>query len=99
MLEALPLFAKMTSEQLQKTVLEFAMAGQHGLDLKDPTPGHTLKAFPIAFRGMKIVSYMYAAFQQFMPGVEVDIERVSKHKLDDSGNEERKTQKPRPPLS
>lgn len=74
MLEALPLFAKMTSEQLQKAVLELVLAGQQGLDLKDPTPGHTLKAFPIAFRGMKIVSSMYAAFQQFMPGVEVGID-------------------------
>jgi hypothetical protein len=33
-----------------------------------------LKAFPGAFSGMKIVSYMYAAFQQFMPGVDVGID-------------------------
>jgi len=43
-------------------------------DLKDPTPKHTLKAFPGAFSGMKIVSYLYAAFQQFMPGADVGID-------------------------
>jgi hypothetical protein len=48
--------------------------GQQGLDLKDPTPKHTLKAFPGAFSGMKIVSYMVAAFQQFMPGADVGID-------------------------
>lgn len=74
MQEALPLFAQMTPEQLKQAALELAMAGQQGLDLKDPTPKHTLKAFPGAFSGMKIVSYMYAAFQQFMPGVDVGID-------------------------
>ena len=57
-----------------QAALELAMAGQQGLDLKDPTPKHTLKAFPGAFSGMKIVSYMYAAFQQFMPGADVGID-------------------------
>jgi hypothetical protein len=33
-----------------------------------------LKAFPGAFSGMKIVSYLYAAFQQFMPGADVGID-------------------------
>ena len=74
MQEALPLFAKMTLEQLKQAALELAMAGQQGLDLEDPTPKHTVKAFPGAFSGMKIVSYMYAAFQQFMPGVDVGID-------------------------
>lgn len=45
MREALPLFAQMTPEQLKQAALELAMAGQQGLDLKDPTPKHTLKAF------------------------------------------------------
>jgi len=40
MQEALSLFAKMTQEQLKQAVLELAMAGQQGLDLKDPTPKH-----------------------------------------------------------
>ena len=65
--EALPPLAEMPLQQLKQAALEIAMAGQQGLDLKDPTPKHTLKAFPGAFSGMKIVSYMYAAFQQFMP--------------------------------
>lgn len=47
------------------------MAGQQGLDLKDPTPKYSLKAFPGTFSGMKIVSYLDAAFQQFMPGADV----------------------------
>jgi hypothetical protein len=74
MQEALPLFAKITLEQLKQAALELAMTGQQGLDLKDPTPKHTLKAFPGAFSGMKIVSYLYAAFQQFMPGADVGID-------------------------
>jgi tetratricopeptide (TPR) repeat protein len=74
MQEALPLFAKMTPEQLKQAALELAMAGQQGLDLKDPTPKHSLKAFPGTFSGMKIVSYMYAAFQQFMPSADVGID-------------------------
>jgi hypothetical protein len=40
MQDSLPLFAKMTSEQLKQAALELAMAGQQGLDLKDPTPKH-----------------------------------------------------------
>ena len=64
----------MTPEQLKQAALELAMAGQQGLDLKDPTPKHSLKAFPGTFSGMKIVSYMYAAFQQFMPGADVGID-------------------------
>jgi tetratricopeptide (TPR) repeat protein len=74
MQEALPLFAKMNPEQLKQAALELAMAGQDGLDLKDPTPKHSLKSFPGVFSGMKIVSYMYAAFQQFMPGADVGID-------------------------
>jgi tetratricopeptide (TPR) repeat protein len=74
MQEALPLFAKMTPEQLKQAALELAMAVQQGLDLRDPTPKHTLKAFSGAFSGMKIVSYMYAAFQQVMPDADVGID-------------------------
>ena len=74
MQEALPLLAKMSPEQLKKAAMELAMAGQQGLDLKDPTPKHCLTTFPGPFSGMKIVSYMYAAFQQFMPGVDVGID-------------------------
>lgn len=74
MQEALPLLAKMTPEQLKQAAMELALAGQQGLDLKDPTPKHSLKSFPGVFSGMKIVSYMYAAFQQFMPGVDVGID-------------------------
>jgi hypothetical protein len=33
-----------------------------------------MKSFPGVFSGMKIVSYMYAAFQQFMPGADVGID-------------------------
>jgi hypothetical protein len=54
--------------------LELALAGQEGLDLKDPTSKHTLKSFPRVFSGMKIVGYRYAAFLQFMPGAEVGID-------------------------
>jgi hypothetical protein len=77
--EALPLFGKMTPEQLKQAALELAMAGQQGLDLKDPTPKHSLKAFPGAFSGMKIVSYMYAAFQQFMPSADVGIDLLKEY--------------------
>ena len=41
MLEALPLFAKMTPEQLKQAALELAMAGQQGLDLNFPLSGST----------------------------------------------------------
>ena len=74
MQEALPLFAKMSPEQLKQAALELAMAGQQGLDLKDPTPKHTLKAFPGALIGMKIVSDMVTVFQQFMPALSSGIE-------------------------
>lgn len=50
------------------------MTGQQGLDLKGATPKYTLKTLPGAFSGMKIVSYMYAAFQQFMSGADVGID-------------------------
>jgi Flp pilus assembly protein TadD len=74
MQEALPLLAKMTPDQLKQAAMELARAGEQGLDLKDPTPKHKLKSFPGAFSGMKIVSYMYAAFQQFMPGADLGID-------------------------
>ncbi len=74
MQEALPIFAQMSPEQLKQAALELAMTGQQGLDLKDATPKYTLKTLPGAFSGMKIVSYMYAAFQQFMPGADVGID-------------------------
>jgi hypothetical protein len=64
----------MSPEQLKQAALELAMTGQQGLDLKDATPKYTLKTLPGAFSGMKIVSYMYAAFQQFMPGADVGID-------------------------
>lgn len=74
MQEALPIFARMSPEELKQAALELAMAGQNGLDLKDPTPKFTLKNLPGNFSGMKIVSFMYAAFQQIMPGVDVGID-------------------------
>jgi len=74
MQEALPLFAKMTPELLKQAALELTMAGQQGLDLKDPTPKHSLKAFPGAFSGMNIVSDRVAAFQQVMPGTDVGMD-------------------------
>jgi hypothetical protein len=57
-----------------QAALELAKAGERNLDLNDVTPKHRLKSFPGTFSGMKIVSYIYAAFQQFMPGVDVGID-------------------------
>lgn len=62
-----------------QAALELAKAGEQGLDLKDPTPKYRLKSFHGTFSGMKIVSYMYAAFQQFMPGVDVGIDLSKKY--------------------
>jgi hypothetical protein len=68
------LFAGMTAKQLKQADLELAVTVQHGLNLKDPTPKHTLKAFPGALIGMKIVSDMVTVFQQFMPALSSGIE-------------------------
>ena len=46
----------MSPEQLKQVALELAMVGKQGLDLKDTTPKHILKALPGAFSGIKIIT-------------------------------------------
>ncbi len=85
MKEALDVFSKMNKEQIQQVAYELAMTGQQGLDLKDPTPKHTLKNLTGTFSGMKIVSYMYAAFQQFMPDEDVGIDLSKEYAVASGG--------------
>jgi len=77
-----PSFKKAVSAILAgdlQAALELAKEGERNRDLNDATPKHCLKSFPCTFSGIKIVSYMYAAFQQFIPGVDVGIDHSKEH--------------------
>jgi len=77
-----PAFKQAVSAMLAgdlQAALELAMAGELGLDLKVATPKHRLKSFPNAISGMKIVSYICAAFHQVIPDADVGIDLSKKY--------------------
>ena len=69
--EALQLFDKVGKNRMQQIALEIAMLGRSGLDINDPERKYTLQNLPGQFSGLQLLSYMYTAFQQIDPSVDM----------------------------
>ncbi len=64
-------FQKMTKEQVQQMGFEIALLGQQGLDVNKPSKSYSIKSMPGQHSGLKLVSYMYTAFQQIDPKLDL----------------------------
>ncbi len=69
--EALQLFEKVGKNRMQQIALEIAMLGSSGLSINDPERKYNLQNLPGQFSGLQLLSYMYAAFQQIDPSVDM----------------------------
>jgi hypothetical protein len=68
---ALQHFEKLAQEQVQQIGFEIARLGQQGLDVNDPSKSYTIKSMPGQHSGLKLVSFMYVAFQQIDPKLDL----------------------------
>jgi len=71
MREALALFEKVGTQQMQLIAAEIAILGRSGLDINDPEKKYSLKQLPGQFSGLQLLSYMYAAFQKIDPSADL----------------------------
>jgi len=81
MQEVLAQISKMSDQEIKQVAHELALAGQKGLNLKDSDTTYELKTLPGKFTAMRIVSSMYAVFQQIMPGTDVGIDLSKEYAL------------------
>ncbi len=72
MQEVLTQISKMSDQEVKLVAQELALAGQKGLNLKDSETTYELETLPGKFTAMKIVSSMYAVFQQITHGADMD---------------------------
>ena len=50
------------------------MLGQNGLNVNDPEKKYQLKELPGEFTALKLVTFMYVAFQQIAPGTDIGMD-------------------------
>lgn len=81
MQEVLTQISKMSEHEVKLVAQELALAGQKGLNLKDSETTYELETLPGKFTAMRIVSSMYAVFQQIMPGADVGIDLSKEYQL------------------
>ena len=67
-------FKSMDVAQIQNFSLEPPLIGNKGLNLNDPAKKHQLTTWPGEYSGLRVISIMYAAFQQFAPGTDFGID-------------------------
>jgi len=74
MVSAMELFRDASPEKVREVSFEIAMKGRQGLDINNPERSYTLRSLPGEFTGLQLVSYMYVAFKQIEPGLDVGID-------------------------
>jgi tetratricopeptide (TPR) repeat protein len=78
-LAAMQHFQKLSKQQVQQLGFEIALLGQQGLDVNDPQKSYTIKSMPGQHSGLKLVSYMYVAFQQIGPKLDLGFDLSKEH--------------------
>ena len=76
---ALEHLQKLSSKQIQQFGLEIALLGQQGLDVNDPSKTYMTKSLPGEHSGLKLVSYMYCAFQQIDPKLDLGFDLAKEY--------------------
>ena len=74
MRSALKDFGSMTTEQIQTLAFEIAVLGTKGLDINNKIKAYRVDSLPGDHSALKLVSIMYAAFQQFAPKTDIGID-------------------------
>lgn len=70
-LGALETFEAESSESVRAIAYEIATLGRQGLDVNSPEQKYTLQTMPGSFSGLHLMSYMYVAFKQLAPDVDI----------------------------
>jgi hypothetical protein len=81
MKDALERFKSMEVTQIQNLALELAMLGNKGLNINDATNKHQLQSWPGEYTGLQLISFMYAAFQQFAPSTDLGIDLSREYRI------------------
>jgi Tfp pilus assembly protein PilF len=81
MKDALERFKSMEVTQIQNLALELAMLGNKGLNINDATKKHQLQSWPGEYTGLQLISFMYAAFQQFAPSTDLGIDLSREYRI------------------
>jgi tetratricopeptide (TPR) repeat protein len=72
--EALGLFTKAGGDKTKTIAAEIGLLGGNGLDLNSPEQKYSLKSLPGKFSGLQLLSYMYVAFKQLDPNLDVGVD-------------------------
>ena len=57
------------------------MIGNRGLNVNDPTTKHQFQTWPGEYTGLQLISFMYAAFQQFAPSTDLGIDLSREYQI------------------
>lgn len=57
------------------------MLGNKGLSINDMTRKHRLQFWPGEYTGLQLISFMYAAFQQFAPSTDLGIDLSREYQI------------------
>ena len=79
--DALKRFQSMDVTQLRSLSFELAMIGNRGLNINDPKRKHQLQTWPGDYTGLQLISFTYAAFQQFAPSTDVGIDLSREYQI------------------
>ena len=71
---ALQKFKRLGDKKRQEIAFEIAMLGHSGLDINDSEAKYELKSLPVAFTGLHLLAFMYAAFRQIDPSMETGVD-------------------------
>ncbi len=74
MVSAMNLFGDASPDKVREVGFEIAMKGRQGLDINDPDRKYSLHSLPGEFTGLQLVSYMYVAFKQIEPELDVGVD-------------------------
>ena len=81
MVSALNLFGDASPDKVREVGFEIAMKGRQGLDINNPERSYSLHSLTGEFTGLQLVSYMYVAFKQIEPGLDVGIDLSEEFKV------------------
>ena len=79
--DALKRFQSMDVTQIRNLSFELAMIGNRGLNINDPTTKHQFQTWPGEYTGLQLISFMYAAFQQFAPSTDLGIDLSREYQI------------------
>jgi Flp pilus assembly protein TadD len=80
-LSALQRFESMSPEEVRGVGVEIALLGQQGLEVNNPDVTYSLRTLDGQFTGLHLMSFMYVAFQQVAPELDIGFDLAEEYEM------------------